>query len=640
MVKQSNQMLQKLWNGLDILRGAVDSSDFTDIILNLLTLKVLSDNDDHPYIVPETAKWSGIQVGLSIRKNLHQAFRDLEKANPDLQGTFTFDHASIHDEQALHKLIRHLDKMNFSRKELEDPDLLSGTLAQITEGLLEKLADMEGKSGGQFYSPQNVSTLLANLLNPEQGSVYDGTAGSGGFLIQAAKQAQPHPVKLYGQEINPHTYGISKQNFILHGLYHAQIKKGDTIREPQWVQDFQLKKFDYVMMNPPFSLRNWGQEAAENDPYGRFKYGVPSGVSSDLAFVQHALTSLKDQGKAAIVVPLGVLFRGGPDQQIRQALLKEDVVEAVISLPANLFYNTSIPVTILILNKNKAQSGKVQFIYAQQDFQQQGRARFLREQDIQKIAQTYHDKKGIERYSRLVFLDEIEEKDWVLTVERYIEASTVETSLGNVMVSTNAYESSNLPLKSLGDLSSPALFRGMNPPRGGEEEEPNYHSINLADVQDGEILLDQLKWMYVEPRRALRFEVKPGDVLVSSRGTAIKIAVIPDTQKKLLPTNNFIVVRPKEHLNPHFLKAFLESPVGLRYIGSLQAGSVMPILNPKHLASIQIPLLPYHEQERIARALLHSEKEQREAMQAAKQKHRQQLQSLYGEMGILEFIER
>ncbi|PTX59578.1 type I restriction enzyme M protein [Melghirimyces profundicolus] len=635
MVKQSDQMLQKVWSGLDVLRGAVDSSQYIDILLSLFTLKVLNDNEDHPYILPSTAQWREIQVGPSIRKNLHQAFHDLEKENHDLQDAFTFDHTFIHDEEVLRKFIRHLDKMNFSRNQLEDPDPLNGTLAQTVEGLLDRLAADQGRSGGEFFTPIHIGTLLAALLSPKEGSVYDGAAGSGGFLIEAAKQAQPQPVKLYGQEVNRRTYGICKQNFILHGLYDAKVKKGDTIREPQWADGFQLKRFDYVLMNPPFSLRNWGQREAGQDPYGRFQYGIPSGIGSDLAFVQHALSSLKDQGKAAIVIPMGVLFRGGADQQIRQALLEEDVIDAVISLPPNLFYNTGIPVAILILNKNKSHKGKVQFIYAQQDFQQGRRQNQL----LEKIVQTYRDKQEVQRYSRLVSLEEIKEKDWVLTVARYIEASSVETSIGNVMVSTKAYENSDLPLKVLGELSEPKPFRGMNPPKENEEE-PNSHLINLVDVQDGKILFNQLKPTYVEPRRALRFEAKPGDVLVSSRGTALKVAVIPETQKKLLPSNNFIVVRPKEGLHSHFLKVFLESPVGVQYIETLQGGSVAPIINPKHLASIKIPLLPYHKQERIARHLLRADNEKREAIQAAEKKYQQQLQELYDEMGILKFIER
>lgn len=640
-MRQSDILFRNLWDKFKSTILDFGSRQFIDITLNLFTLKVLNDNRDHPYTLPPSARWEQIQIGQSIIENLEQAFTDLEKENEELHGVFTFHNITMREEKLFHQLIRHLDKMNVTRKTMEDPDPMTGTLAQVTERLIEKCAEMEGKRGSSFYSPKELSTLLAKLLNPQQGTVYDGTAGMGGFLIEAAKEAQPEKVMLYGQEIDSNTRGLSKQNLILHGLYDTYIDVGDTIREPSWEENYQLKKFDYILMNPPFPYRDWGRELAGTDHYGRFKYGIPSLVNSDFAFLLHALASLKDEGKAALVISLGALFRSGPDQEVRKALLHEDVIEAVISLPPNLFPSTAIPVVIVILNRRKNHPGKVQVIYAQEGYQRDRGRNRLRPQDIERITKTYHQKKELQEYSRLVPVEEIKEKDYILSVERYIEISTpLETNLGTVRVSKGAYEESPLTLKKLGQLSELPPFRGINPPRGGGEEEPNYELINLVDVQDGEIILDQLESAYVPPRRALRFEVQPGDVLVSGRGTALKVAVIPETSKKLLPTNNFLVLRPKEELDPYFLKTFLESPLGVHYMTVLQHGTLAPVLNPKDLASIPVPVFPLSAQRQISQEIRRVEAERQEAIRVAEENYKQQLEAYYEQMGILSFIKR
>ncbi|WP_181739222.1 N-6 DNA methylase [Thermoactinomyces mirandus] len=352
---------------------------------------------------------------------------------------------------------------------------------------------------------------------------YDGAVGSGSFLIEAAKYAYPNKVELYGQDSNPDPWAICKQNMILHGLYDTHIEIGDTMKDPKWVEDYQLKKFDYILMNPPFGYR---VEIPETDPYGRNRYGIPSLTSGELSFVLHALASLKPEGIAAIVVAPGILFRGGPDKKVRQSLLKEDLIEAVIALPPNLFTSTAIPVAILILNRKKTQPGKVQFILANTSYEKERGRNCLRAEDIEKIAKACRQTEEVAGFSRLVSVGEIEDNDYILSVERYIEPEeTIEATIGMAIVRRNAYEQSNLPLKALGKLSDPKPFRGINPPRESEEE-PNYELINLVDVQDGKILFDQLKPAYVDPCRALRFEVREGNVLVSGRGTALKVAIM------------------------------------------------------------------------------------------------------------------
>lgn len=259
--------------------------------------------------------------------------------------------------------------------------------------------------------------------------VCDPTAGSGGMLIQSVdyikeKGGNPRNITLHGQEKNLNTWAICKMNLLLHGLSDHEIKKGDTIREPKLLdENGELLLYDRVIANPPFSLKNWGREEAEADAFNRFRFGLPPKNAGDYAFIQHMIATLNDEGKAGVVMPHGVLFRGGAEGNIRQGILEEDLIEAVIGLPANLFYGTGIPACILIINKNKEEhkKGKVLFIDASRDYQEGKNQNVLRDEDIQKIVSTYDAWKDVEKYSRVVTLEEIKENDYNLNIARYID---------------------------------------------------------------------------------------------------------------------------------------------------------------------------------------------------------------------------
>lgn len=277
------------------------------------------------------------------------------------------------DDKTVERLVSLINKIQITPKLFQDT--------------LYFLASQEGKAGGESITPNSITTLLPPLLNIKSGSVYDGTAGIGLLLTEAAKYANKHgqSVQLFGQEINPSTYALGKMNLIIQGFDFKYVL-GDTLLEPAFVEG-QLKKFDYVLMNFPFMLKNWGSENAEYDLYNRYKYGIPSNSNADMAFIQHALASLKEDGKAALVVTHGTLFRGGADKKIRQALIDEDLIEAVIGLPQNLFATTNIPVVILILNKNKSseRKGKIQFINAQDHVEKSRGQNILRLEDQEKL---------------------------------------------------------------------------------------------------------------------------------------------------------------------------------------------------------------------------------------------------------------
>jgi type I restriction enzyme M protein len=312
-------------------------------------------------------------------------------------------------------------------EDFERPDLLGAAY----EYLIKMFADSAGKKGGEFYTPSEVVKLLVSLLKPHAGmKVYDPTCGSGGMLIQTRNYLADHGenpanLQLFGQEMNLSTWAICKLNMFLHGVFSADIRKGDTLGEPQHVEHGEIMRFDRVIANPPFSLKNWGRDLAEHDGYGRYRFGIPPKDAGDLAFVQHMIASLNQEAVMGVVVPHGVLFRGGQEGEIRKGILEDDLVEAVIGLPSGLFYGTGIPAALLVINKNKAfeRRGKVLFINAELDYQEGKNQNILRDQDIEKVVGCFDAYNEIKRFSRVVPLEEIRENDHNLNIRRYADTS-------------------------------------------------------------------------------------------------------------------------------------------------------------------------------------------------------------------------
>ncbi|WP_046173352.1 type I restriction-modification system subunit M [Domibacillus indicus] len=459
MAKITLQELEShLWKSADILRGSIDSSDYKSYIFGLLFIKRLSDvfyerraqlimeqgqeiglilaedPEQYQFFVPVEARWDEIRKNAQdIGTTINVAFEALENENKTLEGVLTpidFNRKEVLTDDVLQRLIQHFSILSLTNENLSEPDMLG----RAYEYLISQFADDAGKKGGEFYTPSKVVELIVKLIKPKEGMrVYDPTCGSGGMLIQSvdyvrAKGGNPQALSLYGQEKNLNTWSIAKMNLLLHGLPDHDIRKGDTIRDPKLLEDGELMLFDRVIANPPFSLKEWGREAAETDTFGRFRFGIPPKNAGDYAFVQHMVASLKHDGIAGVVMPHGVLFRGGAEGKIRQDLLESDLVEAVIGLPSGLFYGTGIPACILILNRNKPEErkGNVLFISAESDFQEGKNQNTLREIDILKITDAFNDYKNIEKYAQCVPIEEIEENGYNLNISRYIDKSEEE----------------------------------------------------------------------------------------------------------------------------------------------------------------------------------------------------------------------
>ena len=469
------QLEKFLWKSADILRSQIDSSDYKKYIFGLLFYKRISDvwdeeykkvmeeyNDkalavadyNHRFQVPKDCRWPIIQEQAeNIGKKLNEIFDKLTNANsPKLDKIFDdldFANKDKFPNDVLQKLINHFSQYNFGSNYIS-----SDLLGDAYEYLIKQFAADAGKKGGEFYTPREVERVIINILKPhEKDHICDPFAGSCGFLLEAynylkdkAGENVARTLYFYGQEINLGTFAIAKINMFLHGLDAADIRRGDTLSNPQFLDDFgALKKFDITVTNFPYSMKVWPHEIFNTNKYGRLEgYEMPPQKNADYAFILHVIKSMNVNGRAGIVIPHGVLFKGDASSRIREQIIKNDLIEAVISLPAKLFYGTPIAAAVLILNKNKPENkkGKILFIEAEKDYLEGKNQNTLRVQDIDKIVKAYDDYKNIEKFARVVDVKEIEENEFNLNVRRYIDSAEAEEiiDIKKVLVELNDLE--------------------------------------------------------------------------------------------------------------------------------------------------------------------------------------------------------
>lgn len=450
----SQKLFNHLYEACNILRGPLNQDEYRNYLIPLLFFKRISDvydeevqqaleesgNDreyanlpeQHSFVVPEGCRWEDVRTtAVDVGQKIVNAMNGIETANPStLAGLFSsFDEADwtnkekLSDER-LKDLIEHLSKIKVGNKNFSND-----VIGQAYEYLLKKFADLSKKNAGEFYTPRPIVKLMIQVLDPKPGeTVYDPACGTGGMLIEAIHHMQNRNQtfgRIYGQEKKLETSSIARMNLFLHGASDFKVATGDTLRNPAFLEHGKLKTFNCVVANPPFSLDHWGAEAFESDPYGRNVWGAPSDSNADMAWLQHMVKSMNpENGRVAVILPQGVLFRGNTDGKIRAKLIESDLLDTVIALPDGVFFRTGVSACILFLTNKKPMEhkDKVYFIDATKEFVHKRAQNIMEEENIENVFSVFQKYQSILEKSAVVSREVIRKHDYSLSVnDGYIE---------------------------------------------------------------------------------------------------------------------------------------------------------------------------------------------------------------------------
>lgn len=449
----SQQLFSHLFEACNILRGPINQDEYKSYVTPILFFKRISDvydeetqealeasggdteyasfAENHRFIIPDGCHWTDIRESThNIGSAIINAMTSIERANPEtLSGVFSsFDDANWADksklsDERLKDLVEHMSKIKVGNNNYSDD-----VMGDSYEYLIKKFADMSKKNAGEFYTPRSIVKLLIKFIEPADGeTVYDGAMGTGGMLIEAIrhmKSTKSSYGKIYGQEKNLATSAIGRMNLFLHGARDFKVIQGDTLRSPGFLEKGSLKTFDCVIANPPFSLKNWGAGAFASDIFGRNMWGCPSDSCADFAWLQHMISSMDPKkGRCAIILPQGVLFHGGKDGEMRKELVKSDKLEAIVTFVSGVFYSTGVSACALILNNNKQteHKGKICLIDASGIYTPKRAQNIMTDENIDEVYTLYQNYTDVTEKCKIVTLKEIEEKDYTLSVNSYIE---------------------------------------------------------------------------------------------------------------------------------------------------------------------------------------------------------------------------
>lgn len=475
-IKQHN--LEKyLWGAATLLRGVIDAGDYKQYIFPILFYKRVCDvydeeylkalkesggdkeyakfQENHRFQIPKGAHWNDVrEVTINIGDALQKALRKIEKANEDklfgIFGDASWTNKERLSDEILIDILEH-----FSEEDLSIANVPNDELGNAYEFLIKKFADDSGHTAAEFYTNRTVVHLMTLIMDPQPGeSVYDPTCGSGGLLLNCVNHLKENgkehrTLKLYGQELNLMTSSIARMNMFLHGIEDFEIVRGDTLSEPKLLKNDKLQTFDVILANPPYSVKRWNRDAWSSDPYGRNIYGTPPQGCADYAFQQHILKSLdKKNGRSIVLWPHGVLFRD-TEEIFREKMLKDDIVEAVIGLGPNLFYNSPMEACLLVCrwNKPKERKGKVLFVNAVDEVIRQSAFSFLNPSHISKIHNAFNNFKDVSNFAKVVDVKEILNKNSNLSIPLYVSVEKKESDKKELSEIVDMWNASSIASK-------------------------------------------------------------------------------------------------------------------------------------------------------------------------------------------------
>ena len=666
-VRISQQQLESyLWGAATLLRGTIDAGDYKQFIFPLLFFKRLCDvfdeetqaalaesggdrdfaayPENHRFQVPPEAHWRNVrQMAKNVGQAIQSAMRAIETANPDkLYGIFG-DAQWTNKDRLSDAMLRDLVE-HFSALELTLANLPEDELGQGYEYLIKKFADDSGHTAAEFYTNRTVVHLMTEMLEPQPGeSIYDPTCGSGGMLLSAIahlrrKGKEWRNVRLYGQERNLMTSSIARMNCFLHGIEDFQIVRGDTLSEPKFVQGDRLMRFDVCLANPPYSIKQWDRNAFASDPWGRNLYGTPPQGRADYAFWQHILVSLAPKtGRCAILFPHGVLFRQ-EEAEMRRKLIEADLIECVLGLGPNLFYNSPMEACVVICRtaKPKTRKGRILFVNAINEVTRERAQSFLTDDHIERIVKAYEKFKNEPGFTRIAMLEEIRAKDNSLSIPLYVEPTTTNSSL-EMKETASLTGTLNEWLKSRSEVAE--ALSEILPHSTRPKQEVHLHGAYTCELLKGKtkwtrvsfgdvvanlneacdpveagierfIGLEHLKpgslhirtWGNLADGTTFTRRCRPGQVLFGKRRAyQRKVAV---AEFEAVVSGDIYVLAPKnERLLSELLPFLCLSERFFQHAVGTSAGSLSPRTNWNSLVSFKSDLPPLDQQRRIAEIL-------------------------------------
>ena len=560
---------------------------------------------------------------------LQDAYEELERNVPSLHDVFEEIKRTTLNTETIKKIIALIVGSKLQKSEY----------VSANEYLLKIGSERLAKVVGILDAPSTIRRLLVNLFDQFEGKVYDPTSGLGGNLLEYVKKAQePNSIEVYAQEMHHELCKLSKMRMYLNDIKNCMIQCENALVNPYLDNSASnTLKFDAVLMIPPFSMM-WKEyeEQIRSDKYSMYLYGIPSVSNADWLYMSLAVNSLNDNGKAVVVTTLGTLFRGGAEEKIRKSIINFDYVESIIQLPEGLFTSTSIPVAIVIFNKNKAveMKDKIQFINASSMYESAKRGRnTLSDLDINKIIDLYHTKQEVAEISILVSTNEMEEAN--LVPSKYVQSLVFESSsLGKVRIHEDRIKYTN----KLGDIGS--FYRGINVTNKHiQTKDGNYKIINYSDVKDGALDINSVQTYDIQNNaRVEAYRVQEGDLIISNKGTT-KVCVIPKHEGDMLISQNFVGVRLNKEFSAQYIKEYLESPLGEFLLQRKKTGTSIKMISMKDLQETPLVINDKSYQDKIMEEYVKREKELKEELLSIQEKLSSLKTELYDKMEINNIVE-